>query len=143
MKDLLLTVHILSAAAWLGGGLFAMVSFPRQAAESGLKKLLALDEAIGSKFFGTAVGLLLLSGIGLVLDSDAFGWGDGFVLIGFGTIVVDGALEGAVFGPALKRIARAEPEDVGAFKRLFRRSGAVHVVLIVFAVWAMVAKLGV
>lgn len=140
MREFLLIIHILSAAAWIGGGLFSLVSFPALARQVGVKEVGRLDESIGSKFFGSAMVLLLLSGIALVLTSDAFGWGDAFVLIGIGVIVIEGALQGAVFGP---RMARAyESESLSAFGQAFKISGAASLALVVAAVWAMVTKIG-
>lgn len=142
MREFLLIVHILAAAAWIGGSLFAGVSFAGMASKLGLKSIASLDEAIGTRYFGSAVGLLLLSGIGLVFSSDQFGWGDAFVLIGIGVVVVDGALEGAIFGPRLKRIADSDTEDLGSFRRLMSVSTLSHFGLFVLAVWAMVVKVG-
>lgn len=142
MSEFLLVVHILAAAAWIGGSLFAGVSFAGMASTLGLKSLRSLDESIGTRYFGTAVGLLVLSGIGLVFSSDQFGWGDAFVLVGIGVVVVDGILEGAIFGPRLKRIAESETEDLTAFRRLLSSSTISHLALFVLAVWAMVVKLG-
>lgn len=140
MREFLLIVHILAAAAWIGGGLFSLTSFPTLARQVGVKEVGALDESIGSKFFGSAIVLLLLSGIGLVLTSDAFGWGDAFVLIGIGVVVTEGALQGAVFGPRMTEAY--ESGSLSRFRQQFRTSGAVSLVLVVLAVWAMVTKIG-
>jgi hypothetical protein len=140
MREFLLIVHILSAAAWIGGGLFSLASFPTLARQVGVGQAGALDESVGSKFFGTAMVLLLLSGIGLVLTSDAFGWGDAFVLIGIGVIIAEGALQGAVFGPRMTQAY--ESENLSAFRQTFRTSGAASLSLLVLAVWAMVTKIG-
>lgn len=142
MRELLLTIHILSAAAWIGGGLFASLSFRQLATTMGLKPLAALEESLGTKFFGTAVGLLVLSGVGLVLTAEEFGWGDAFVLIGIGVVVVDGILEGAVFGPRAKKLTESTEDQTAEYVRLLTTGSLAHLVLLVFAVWAMVAKLG-
>ena len=55
-------------------------------------------------------------------------------------VIVDGALEGAVFGPRLKRAAEAE--DLQGFISSIRLTAVVHVGLLTFVVWAMVVKLG-
>lgn len=142
VKEFLLIVHILAAAAWIGGSLFAGVSFAGMASNLGLKSIKSLDESIGTRYFGTAVGLLLLSGIGLVFSSDQFGWGDAFVLIGIGVVVVDGILEGVIFGPRLKKLAESETEDLLTFRKLFSVSTVSHLALFTIAVWAMVVKIG-
>jgi uncharacterized membrane protein len=143
MRDVLLTIHILAAAAWIGGGLYGTFALRRHTANEGPRKALAVADALGSKYFGTAFAVLLVSGVGLVLTSDAFGWGSGFVIIGIGVLVVEGALEGAVLGPATKRLA--ESDDPVAFNGapILRWGTLFSYALLVFAVWAMVAKPGI
>ena len=85
---------------------------------------------------------MLLYGVALVLSSDAYGWGTAFVLVGLVVVALDGALEGAVFGPRLKRLAAAVDPSVTEFRRLSVVSTAVHVALLAFAVWEMVVRLG-
>jgi hypothetical protein len=103
MDGLLLTLHILSGAVWVGAGLYSTVSYPRHAANGTLRGVLAVDQKLGSIVFGTAIGVLLLSGIGLVLMSDTFSFTHVFVLTGIGVIVLSSVLEGVLFGPATKR----------------------------------------
>lgn len=142
MRGLLVTIHVLAVAAWLGGGLFASVSLASLAKTLGVKPVLNLDQSVSTKFFGAAVGTVVLSGIALVLTSDSYGWGTAFVLVGLAVVVLDGALEGAVFGPRLKKLAAAADPSFEEFRRLSVLSTAVHLALIGFAVWAMVVRLG-
>lgn len=140
MQEALLVVHILAAAAWIGGGLFATTSFSTLARQIGVKQVGSLDEAIGSRYFGTSVVVLVLSGIALVLNSDAYGWGDTFVSIGLGVVVVDGALQGTLFGPRAKKAYASE--DTRDFLGVMRLGAVSSIILFVLAVWAMVVKIG-
>jgi uncharacterized membrane protein len=142
VRVLLLTIHILAAATWIGGGLFASLSFAQLSRTNSMTRIAELEKALGGKFFGTSVLLLILSGVGLVSTSDAFGWGSAFVLIGIGVVLVDGALEGAIFGPRLKRAAETGDADGQQYRRVLTFSSVSHLALVVFAVWAMVAKFG-
>jgi hypothetical protein len=142
MRDFLLVVHVLAAAAWIGGSLFAGYSFSFLAAIRDLKTVKSVEEGTGGKFFGTAVVLMFLSGAALVIISDRFGWGHAFVLIGIGAIAVEGILEGAVVGPRLRSIAEAETQDIDRFRRELSMSTLAHLILFAFVVWAMVVKLG-
>ena len=142
VRALLLTLHIIGVAGWLGGGLFASISLASLARTIGLSRAVALDSSLGNKFFGTAVVLVVLSGIGLVHTSDAYGWGAAFVLIGIGVVLADGVLEGAVFGPRLKRLAAAGEERTDTYLRTLAVSSAIHIALLVFALWSMVVRLG-
>lgn len=143
MRTLLLTLHLVGVAGWLGGGLFSSVSLAALARTLGVKRVIALDAALGAKFFGSAVGLVALSGVALVLTSDAYGWGTTFVIIGLAVIVADGLLEGVVFGPRLKAMAAAPDVPLADYRRFMSWSSAIHLALVVFALWSMVARLGV
>ena len=141
MDDLLLTVHIFSAAIWIGGGVYTSVIYPRHAANGTLRGVLAVDQKVGAIVFGTAIALLLLSGIGLVLMSETFGFGHAFVLIGIGVIVVSSILEGTVFGPATKKML--EDEETTQLPSALKWALPIYIFIFAFTVWAMVAKLGV
>ena len=141
MDGILLTLHILSAAVWVGGGIYASVSYPRHAANGTLRGVLAVDQKLGSIVFGSAIAVLLLSGVGLVLMSDTFGFGHAFVLVGIGVIVLSSILEGVVFGPATKK--SLEGEGAVTLPPVMRWALPVYVVMFAFTIWAMVTKLGV
>lgn len=142
MEAFLLTVHIMAAAVWIGAGIYAGFSYPKHAANGTLRGVIAVDVKLGSIVFGAAVGLLLLSGVGLVMISDVFGFGHAFVLIGIAVIVVSGIAEGVVFGPATKRTAEAEAGGSREIDPVFRWAPLVYIALFGFTVWAMVTKLG-
>lgn len=142
MGELLLTIHILAAAAWIGGGLYSTFSATALANSMGLEPVMLIEDSVATKYFGTSVVVLLISGIGMVLNSDQFGWTNAFVLIGIGAIVIDGIVEGAIFGPRLKALSESEKPSIQEFGRIVRTSSLIHIVIIVFTVWAMVAKLG-
>lgn len=143
MEGLLLTLHIFSAAIWVGASIYAGFSYPRHAANGTLRGVMIVDQKLGSIVFGIAIVILLLSGIGLVLMSETFGFGHAFVLIGIGVIVVSSIAEGVVFGPAVKRTAEAEEAGSTKIDPVFRWAVPVYIVMFGFTIWAMVTKLGV
>lgn len=142
MREALLTIHILGVALMLGGGMYSVFTFPGNARMSSLKEAFSVDDAVGGKYFGAAFALVFLSGIGLIIDSAAVGWGTAFVLIGIGVLIVSGVLQGAVFGPRLKRMAESGDNDIDGAVRLNRLAALLYSALLVFAIWAMVSKLG-
>lgn len=142
VQEFLLVVHILAAAAWIGGSLFAGYSFSVLGSLRDLKTVKSVEEATGTKFFGTAVVTVFLSGAALVIVSDRFSWGHAFVLIGIAAIVVEGIFEGALIGPRLTKIAESDTPDVDTFRRTLSWSTLAHFVLFAVVVWAMVVKLG-
>lgn len=142
MRDVLLTIHILAAAGFVGGGVYSLSSFPGSIREYGLRRAMERDEAVGRVFFSVAVGVLLLSGIALVLDSDVYGWGDAFVWVGIGVIVLDGIFEGAYLQRKGRQLAEMDEPPAPAVRSLLWQSGVVTAVFAVVAVYSMVSKLG-
>jgi len=148
MTDFLLIVHILSASAWIGGSLMAGFVGPRIARIGGEATLgwARVAAEAGAKFFNPAGILTALSGIGLVLVSDIYGWSDTFVSIGLG-VVVAGALIGAlVYRPGSTRlIAALESKDFPAAAAQGKNTaiwGALMAGLLIVAVVVMVLKTG-
>lgn len=140
MQEGLLTIHILAAAIWIGGGIYATLTYRKHAAAGSLRTVMIVDQKLGA-VFGISIGLLLLSGIGMVLNSERFSFTHAFVIIGIGAIVVSSAVEGAVFGKATKH-ALAEGRDPMPLPPQMRWALPFYLVLFVLTVWSMVVKLG-
>ena len=93
MTELLLVIHILSAAAWIGGAFLSGFVAPRLARSGVEGATLAwarVAAEAGAKYFNPAGILTALSGIGLVVTSDVYDWGDAFVSIGLAVVIADG-----------------------------------------------------
>ena len=147
MRDSLLYFHILGAAGWIGGGLFGFYVATRLAKSGvpGAGESMATIFKKADWFFGPVAVLLLLSGIGLVLTSDAYGWTDTFVLIGIGAFVLSGLWQPLVASKAEERLLDSMTSDgtntVGVL-RSWQRASGVDLVFILVALWAMIVKLG-
>jgi hypothetical protein len=147
-RDMLLVLHIAGAGTWLGANVLQAV-VPPVAARSGgavLAGWYRITTAISTRLYIPAAILILISGVLLVLDSDAYGFGSLFVTIGFGMIVI-GALFGKfVFGPGGEAAAVAvESGDGSAIKRAVSRLttfGLIDTLLLLFTITAMVLRLG-
>lgn len=147
-RDILLVLHIAGAGTWLGANVLQAV-VPPVAARSGVAVLAGwyrITTAISTRLYIPAAILILISGVLLVLDSDAYGFGSLFVTIGFGMIVI-GALFGKfVFGPGGEAAAVAvESVDGVAIKQAVSRLitfGLVDTLLLLFTITAMVLRLG-
>jgi len=146
MREALLFLHVLSAATWIGGGFFAVFAYGRLAGsglDSAGRALRRLSEG-GSRYFGPAAGLTLLTGIMLVLTSDPYGWGDAFVIVGLSAFVFSAAFQPLVSGKAEERLLAAVDEGSASVRSelgIFYRNSAIELGVLVFALWAMVAKL--
>jgi hypothetical protein len=148
LERTVLTIHILSAAVWIGTGVFFMYAGPRFRGIGGPAVAgwiqVALD-AITRVVSPTAI-LTVLSGVTLVLIETAWGWGDAFVWIGIGVFVVVLSIGIGWSAPNMaKALAALEAQDmpsVGASMKRVANAGLVIVALLIFAEFAMVFRLG-
>jgi uncharacterized membrane protein len=146
MRNFLLFLHILGAAGWLGGGLYGFQTYTQIArigpptAGDALKEL----EKRGKMYFGVTSGLVLVSGVALVLTSDAFGWTDGFVLIGLGAFILSGVVQSLVGKKANERLNEAATTGSGIEPavRFWQIAAGWDLVILVVVVWAMVTRIG-
>lgn len=146
MHDTLLLLHILGAAGWIGGGMYLYFIIPRLAKRrtEGASALNEISES-ADKFFGLVAGLVLLTGIGLVLNSDAYGWSDAFVWVGIGVFLASGAWQPLVGAKTEERLLAAVSGDAGDLEGAiasWRRAGVFDLAIVLVALWAMVTKVG-
>ena len=69
---------------------------------------------VGMVIIAPGAFLILATGIVMVIDSDAFGFGDLFVTVGLGAIIVLIAFGPLFFTPAERRLAEAAERDIAA-----------------------------
>lgn len=108
MRELLLTIHIVSVAAWLGGDfgqLFVLRVVRRRGGETAATWFRALA-AMGSSYFNIAGALVFVTGIAmLLLDNTIGSFSSTFVTIGFITVIVGGAMGVLFFVPRSRATA--------------------------------------
>ena len=147
MRDLALWLHILGASVWLGTNVAQMTIGPRLVnAGAGLQWLKAVEKASGP-IYGTASGLILLTGIYLVLRPDgAYSFGSAFVGIGIAVVIIGGALAGLVFNRKTRQaIGAYEGGDSAKAIPIYKSIvpwAILDTALIALVVLAMVAKWG-
>ncbi|HLE94812.1 MAG TPA: hypothetical protein VI689_00425 [Acidimicrobiia bacterium] len=148
MNDFLVIVHVLSAATWIGSGVFSGFAGSRMAREGAPAALgwARVSKEAGLKVFNPAAFLTALSGILLVLVSDVYGWGDAFVTVGLIVVVMAGVIGGVVHRPdADKMITALERADYETAASLGKRAaiwGSVTIALLIVTVSVMVMKTG-
>lgn len=147
-REILLTLHIAGAGTWLGANIVQAV-VPPLAARQGVAALAGwyrTSSALSSRLYVPAAIVILLTGVLMVLDSEAYGFGELFVTIGFGMIVVGALLGQFVFGPGGEDAAKAiESEDQAAIRSAVgrvTRFGLIDTLLLLFTITAMVLRLG-
>jgi uncharacterized membrane protein len=141
--EFLLFFHIAMAVVWVGGAAMLQFVALRAMRASDPMRLVALGqdvEWIGNRVLVPSAALAVLSGVLLVIDSDVWGFGDDWIVIGiilFAITFLAGAL---FFGPEsgrLGKLAAAEgpsPAVLGKLKRLLAltRADLMLLFLIIF-----------
>lgn len=146
-RNLLLVIHIATAGAWLGANVMqGMVPGMLGTTGPAAAKWFRATETLAKRFYMPVGITVLVSGILLVLNSDAFSFGSLFVTIGFAAVIIGGVLGGTVFGPKSAAMAEAlesgETEHATSIRATLARFGAFDTLVLLVAIYAMVAKLG-
>jgi hypothetical protein len=146
LQNAALWLHILGASMWFGTNVAQMLIGPKLVnGGAGLAWLKAVDKVSGP-IYGTASGLILLTGIYMVVTNDAFSFGSTFVGIGIAVVIIGGALAGLVFNRKTRQaIGLFESGDTAKAVPVYKSIGSWAVLdtaLIAFAVLAMVSKWG-
>jgi len=112
MYQLLLIIHILGAIVWIGGGIYSMLE-ARRIGDDRRKLSEYLDHAdwTGTRVFGPAAFITLLAGIGLVVSSDGWSFGQLWIWLAIGLFVVSLAIGAGYYGPAYARIRELIASD--------------------------------
>lgn len=148
MSETILIIHILSAAAWIGGSMLLGFVAPRMARAGGpaAGAWIGVVLEVVPRFFIPSAILTLASGVTLVLIQDEWAWSDAFVGIGLAIVIV--ALGIAILNniPSLKKMATAaasgDMPTVAANARRVKAGGSSITILLVLAEIAMVLRLG-
>lgn len=148
MRDVLLVLHIAAAGTWLGANVVqavvpSMAARQGQAAAAGWYRVTA---GLSAKLYMPVGIVVAVTGIWMLLISDAYDFSSVFVSIGFVVIVIGALLGKFVFEPGAERAARAiESGDQTAIKAASGRMamfGTIDTLLVLFAIAVMVLKLG-
>jgi hypothetical protein len=147
LRDVLLVLHIAGAGTWLGANVVQAI-VPPLAARTGAATLSSwyrVTAGLSTRLYMPAAILILVTGILMVLDSDVYGFGDVFVNIGFGMIVIGAVLGIVIFGPGGEKAAAAlesgDEREIRTEVGKVTRWGVIDTVLFLFTITAMVLRL--
>lgn len=150
LYELLVIVHVLAAALWIGGGVtFALLAGHAWGSRDDARalELSRMGDFVGTRMFAPAAFVLLGAGVWAVAEGD-WDWGDAWVSIGFAGWLI-GLLMALGWHSAEGRRIREAVADGGATGPRARRVartgmvvGLVEIATLVVVVWAMVAKPG-
>jgi uncharacterized membrane protein len=148
LYELLLFVHVLAAAAWVGGVLafaFVLELALRAQERSLLLRLIAYDDRLAPIFYIPALVLVLAAGVGLVLDGP-WSFGDGWVIAGIVLLASAFVLGIGFFLPTAKRLHAAldsggvDSAEVVGELRTYRTLTWIDAAILVAAVFVMTTK---
>ena len=149
LQDWLLLGHVLASMVWIGGivvlGAFA-TRILRAADASATGEFLASLRRIGPVVLAPAPVALVAFGVWLVADSDAWDFGQRWVLIALGVFaaafLVGAAHQSRAALAAERAAARGDAREAARQLRRWAWGMGVIVALLVVATWDMVFKPG-
>jgi hypothetical protein len=150
VNQLLLTLHVLAAATWIGAALAMQVIAARtgpSTPDDAIDQFARDAEAVGKVLFGPAAVVLTLTGVALVVRED-LSWSEPWIVLGIGALVAAGALGGAFLIPEGRRIAALadqpghDPAEIRV--RAHRRFvvARVDLAILIFAMAIMIFRPG-
>lgn len=151
LYDWLVLAHVLAAIIWVGGGIMQTLSSRRVAAvgdAAAQRSLADLEEWSGPRVFGPAAAAVLVFGLLLVWQSDAWSFGQTWVWLSLILAVAAMVVGAAFYGPEGARIgaltAERGPDDPEVKRRVARVATVtnVDVAVMVVVVSLMVFKPG-
>lgn len=149
MRDVLLIVHIVAVAAWIGSNLAQFVIVPAMARRGGEAAVAWMTTFVRlGRIYNTPAAIIVLaSGVALVLDSPVYEFEQAFVVIGVVMVLIGGALGGLFYGPRGRSAAEAfgsgDASGGQAESRRIIQMTTVETTLLVVTVAAMVSRWGV
>ena len=150
LYEILVFVHVLAVATWVGGAIMLHVIAEKTTASNDPARvggLLAQAETLGQRYFGPASLVTLAAGVWLVIEG-SWGWTEPFVLVGLGGIALTSILG---FGPiqaSAKRAGQALTAsgsitgEVSSALRLVRNFSRLDILLLVVVLFFMTVKPG-
>jgi uncharacterized membrane protein len=128
LYEVLLFVHIVAVAVWVGGSIMlGFVSARIQATgDAAFRARFARSAGIVGPVIGVSAVLILASGIWMILESDVIELSQLWVWLGLGLFIVSGIVGAAYFGPASNRIVAAL--EGGRIEEADERAGIFNLV---------------
>lgn len=146
-RTVLLTLHIVAAAGWLGADILVHVLTPRFERDPATAEGWARAQVwTHERYYPIVAVALLATGVLLVLDG-GWSWSSDFIWVGIGAIVLGATLGGGGLGSLSKRrvaaLASGDQTTAANVGSKLRRLGVIVTIVPIVAIVAMVAKWGV
>jgi uncharacterized membrane protein len=148
LYEVLLFVHIIAVAVWVGGSIMLGLISARvqRTGDAEYRARFAKSAGIVGPVIGVSAALVLASGIWMVLDSDAIELSQTWVWLGLALFILSGLVGAAYFAPASDRIIRAleagQVQEADRRARTFNLVSRLDTLLLLVIVGLMVFKPG-
>lgn len=150
LNEILLFVHVLSAAVWVGGAVMFHIIAERVTVSNDpgrISSLLGDADFLGKRYFGPASGVTLIAGLWLVFEG-RWGFDRIFVLGGLTGVVFSTILGFGFIEPVAKRVTEAlggnatVTEDVRSGLDRIRNVSRIDLLILVSVLFLMTVKPG-
>ena len=141
-------LHVVAAIVWVGGAIAMTVlniRLARARNREALAVLSNLSPFYGQAVLGPAAGLTLLAGIATALNA-GFPFRSLWIIWGFAAILLSVALGATLIRVTMQRLSAyatasdGEPAQIAALQGRLALWNAINILLLLSAVWVMVAK---
>jgi Predicted integral membrane protein (DUF2269) len=150
LYELLLFVHVMATVVWIGAGFFSLVlaiGYDRDSDESAIRRFLVDQERLALRLFVPSSLIVVLMGIALVIESDAWSFDQLWIVLGLIGYAATFATGLFYIKPASERIGAAMEREGGRLtpqlrteiRKLMVKARVDQVVLAV-VIFDMVAK---
>jgi uncharacterized membrane protein len=145
---ILLFVHILAAMVWVGGTVMLAFISSRveKTGDAAYRARFATTAGVVGPIIGTSAGLVLASGIWMVLDSDGIELSQTWVWLGLAGFLISAIVGAAYFGPASGKIVKAleagQVEEADRRAKQFNAVARLNLLLLIVIVGVMVFQPG-
>ena len=142
MYELLLTLHLLGAITWVGGSIALSILGARFTGPDRAIVTPQFSWYGGTVMTGAAV-VLLLAGIGLILEVDGYDFSDPWVLVGFAGWLASAIIGGAFLGRLGKQAeAATDPAERDRITDRLMKIARLDTLIVVLVVIDMAVKPG-
>jgi uncharacterized membrane protein len=151
LYEVLKFIHVLAAASWVGGVIVLQVNgawLNKKNDPHDFVTFVSLQAYLGKRYFMPLAITTVAAGVAMVLDAEAWGFGDTWILIGIVLYVISVVVGAGFLGPQSEKIqeglASGGPPDTALQARIKNvvLVSRVDVVVLILVVADMVIKPG-
>jgi uncharacterized membrane protein len=144
-------IHVLAAAAWVGGTILSQVHGMWVAKKNDphdFNSFIDFQAYLGTRYFMPLAIVVIAAGIGMVLEAEAWGFGDTWILIGIALYAASVAIGAGFLGPQSEKIkaalASGGPPDTALQAKINTvvLASRIDTVILILVVGDMVIKPG-